>query len=350
MNITRMTRPTLDNVYGDWLTSGGIFSILNTYDVPWKDDINASILDVEYFGNISGNKTISPLIAKILSKDNASTLSDARKNQLALIIYNLNVLKWSKLWETFNLEYNPISNYDMTESETTERDRTASGSHSQTATHTGTDTDASTRTTSNSGAGESANKRNAFNSTSASDTGSNTTTASNTETENAGNTKTLNLTDAVSGSNSETVGDDETRTLTRSGNIGITSSQQLIESERNLWLWNMFYRVVFPDIDKTLTIATYSNSSTYGEYTYNPGGGGGGSSEIMEKLEEIKLDIDALRVSTFAKIDTSTNSINLNIDHLRGSTFAEISSVNLNINQLRVSTFEAIDGVTTRQY
>ena len=338
-------RPTLENVYGDWLTNGGIFSILNTFDVPWKEDIDAGVLDVEYFGNVSGNKTVAPLVAKILSKDGGSTLSDARKRQLALIIYNLNALKWDKLWETFNFEYNPISNYDMTESETIDRDRTATGSHSQTSTHTGTDTDASTRTTGNTGTGASANTRNAFNSTTPSDTNANTTTATNTETETAGNTKTLNLTDGVSGTTSETVGDDETRTLTRSGNIGVTTSQQMIQAERDLWLWNMFYRVVFPDIDKTLTIATYSNVNTYGNYSYNPSGGGS-TGEIIEKLNEIKLDIDALRVSTFAKID----HVDLNIDALRGSTFSGISSVNLNIEQLRASTFQAIDGVTTRNY
>ena len=46
-------------------------------------------------------------------------------------------------------------------------------------------------------------------------------------------------------------------TLTRSGNIGVTTSQQMIESERQLWLWNFFQNVVFKDICSALTLSIY---------------------------------------------------------------------------------------------
>ena len=46
-------------------------------------------------------------------------------------------------------------------------------------------------------------------------------------------------------------------TLKRSGNIGVTTSQQMIESERELWLWNFFRDIVFPDVAKALTISLY---------------------------------------------------------------------------------------------
>ena len=46
------------------------------------------------------------------------------------------------------------------------------------------------------------------------------------------------------------------RTLKRSGNIGVTTSQQMIESERKLWLWN-FFESVFSDIDKILVLKIY---------------------------------------------------------------------------------------------
>lgn len=67
------------------------------------------------------------------------------------------------------------------------------------------------------------------------------------------------------GSNTGTVGDvdggtdQETHsyTLTRSGNIGVTTSQQMIQSERDLDLWNFFYSVVFPSVDKVLTLMIY---------------------------------------------------------------------------------------------
>jgi hypothetical protein len=46
-------------------------------------------------------------------------------------------------------------------------------------------------------------------------------------------------------------------TLTRRGNIGVTTSQQMLQSERDLWVWNFFRDVVFPDLDYILTIPVY---------------------------------------------------------------------------------------------
>jgi len=45
--------------------------------------------------------------------------------------------------------------------------------------------------------------------------------------------------------------------LRRSGNIGVTTSQQMITSERELWLWHYFQDVVFKDISKALTLSIY---------------------------------------------------------------------------------------------
>lgn len=66
-------------------------------------------------------------------------------------------------------------------------------------------------------------------------------------------------TDLESGSVKEGGRDTHTRsyTLTRSGNIGVTTSQQMIESERNLWFWNFFIDTVFPNVDDVLTLRVY---------------------------------------------------------------------------------------------
>ena len=45
--------------------------------------------------------------------------------------------------------------------------------------------------------------------------------------------------------------------LKRSGNIGVTTSQQMITSERELWMWHFFQNVVFPDICKVLALSIY---------------------------------------------------------------------------------------------
>ena len=49
---------------------------------------------------------------------------------------------------------------------------------------------------------------------------------------------------------------DTTRELTRSGNIGVTTSQMMAESEIRLRQW-LFYQEVFKDIDNILTLSIY---------------------------------------------------------------------------------------------
>ena len=68
-------------------------------------------------------------------------------------------------------------------------------------------------------------------------------------------TETLNRTDQTIHGHQIDNDDTETTDHTRSGNIGVTS-QQMAESDLNLWRWNFFYEV-FNDIDHVFTITTY---------------------------------------------------------------------------------------------
>lgn len=207
----------------------GIFSSLDSYLVPWKNAIDATLIDFEYFGNVSGGKVISPLVRKTLEEDDATVLSQERIDQIAEMLFALNGENWKKEWDTLFFDYNPISNYDMTETGTDTRERDATTHNTGTVGNVATQTDESGVY--------------GFNSSSsvASDTGS--TSGSNTRTDNL----------------TATTDDDETieHTLTRSGNIGVTTSQQMIESERKLYLWNYFYDVVFPTVDRVLTLPIY---------------------------------------------------------------------------------------------
>ena len=78
----------------------------------------------------------------------------------------------------------------------------------------------------------------------------------NTATTETSSSKTgsLNSTNTINGT--ETTSKSIERELNRSGNIGVTTSQQMIESERELYLWK-FFDVVFADIDKILTLKVY---------------------------------------------------------------------------------------------
>ena len=280
-------RKTLIDVFPDWKTGGGIFEALQTLDVPWKTPNIALFLDFQYYGNISGNKNISPLVKKFMG---GNELTSLEISTLASLIYNLNSVTWAKEWATLSAEYNPIENYSMTEIMKDDETVIEYGK-----THTRTDNTLQTRTpnltetttpdleevetpdteevTTPDLTNTNSNSVYGFNSSEAVPTGeqSATSTGTSTKTLSGTNTKTTSGTNTVTETGSETVADtgtvtdadtgDDTHTrnyeLTRSGNIGVTTSQQMLESERNLWLWNFFYLVVFPAIDRVLTIQIY---------------------------------------------------------------------------------------------
>lgn len=267
----------LVDIFPDVLTGNGIFSALDALPVPWSNDMDGVTLDMEYFYNISGQKYYSPLVNKILNT--SETLTTANVTTLANLIYKMYAKTWVKEYATLSAEYNPISNYDMTETETASGTtsntvnntgtQTTSQTGTQSTTHTGTQGTTSTENTTQTTDSDGANNLYGFNSSNAvGDTTSEmNTTASGTDainatrtdnltdarTDNLNHQRTDNLTETDSGSHSDS------RTLTRSGNIGVTTTQQMLESERALWLWNFFYNVVFPDVDRVLTIATYGN-------------------------------------------------------------------------------------------
>ena len=227
----------LNDVFPNGLLGEGIFYALNSYNVPWKESISSLALDLEYYGNVSGGKTISPLLRRLLVN---GVVTDTVASKLAQSLYSMNGLRWGKLWDTYELEYNPIQNYNMTEVMSDDDTVTTYG---RTHSKTGTEVDDRTRTDDNT---ESVY---GFNSNNASDSEESDRTI------NDDNTHTYNVSDTDTGTDRQS----HSYELTRSGNIGVTTSQQMIESERSLWMWRYFYDVVFPDIDKMLTISVYSD-------------------------------------------------------------------------------------------
>lgn len=232
-------RKTLIEVFPDWLTGGGIFDALDSLDVPWAESNISALLDTEYYGNVSGDKLISPLVQKILTN---GTLSESDITLLANTIVALNGVNWAKEWATLSAQYDPIENYSMLEVMTNDETVTEYGkSHTRTDNTTQKETPNITVKNDNAVHG--------FNSSQPVPTGeqSQGTTGTNTI------TNTGTVTDADSGEDTQT----RNYRLTRTGNIGVTTSQQMLESERKLWLWNFFREIVFPDVDRILTLRIY---------------------------------------------------------------------------------------------
>lgn len=190
---------------------------------------------------------------------------------------------WLRLAQAFYSEYNPIENYSMEEERTPNLTTTEVGneqaSKDNSLVNTGTTKNTGTiknDSSSQSTANNSENTSNThlvspFNNPSeyvnndkndivvSSDNTINNT-GSTTQTDDT--TKTDDYTTTGTESNNvdtnRTIKSTGTEKLTRSGNIGVTTSQQMIESEislRKLDIINMIYE----DIDKVITIPYYSN-------------------------------------------------------------------------------------------
>lgn len=263
-----MCQTRIKEVFPTW-KSGAIFTALNSREVPWVNVFPALSLDLDYYGNFSGNKIISGLVENILPSDGALTSDEI--TILCDVIMGLYSLKWTKLWDTMNFDYNPIENYNMVEEMTDDEtvkeygktntrtdnlthERTDNLSHGK----TGTETETPNTTTQDDNDVFGFNSVDSVPSDSRTihNTGNNQTTYNTQETDTGTETGRDTGTQSFADSGSDT----QTRnyTLTRSGNIGVTTSQQMIEAERELWrMWNFFRGIVYPDIDRVLTIEIY---------------------------------------------------------------------------------------------
>lgn len=267
----------------------GIFNALNTLAVPWADENIAGVLDIEYFGNFSGNKITAPMLDRYVDSE-SGTISAENIATLASVAFALFNKNWGKLWATMEMRYDPIANYDMTETMTDDETvtdygrtstRTDNLTHGKTGTEgrqesrtdnlthgkTGTETETPAVTVNtddslygfNSSSPVPSDKRvQATSGTSTTqyntqETDTGTVSDTETITHNTQETDTGTVTDASGGQDTQT----RNYRLTRTGNIGVTTSQQLIQSERDLWVWNFFYSVVFLDLDRILTIQVY---------------------------------------------------------------------------------------------
>ena len=286
-----MFKQRLNQTIPTWKTDGGIFTYLNDQDVPWIPEEGShtaldAALDLDYHGGHSGGKKVSPLVDNLTTEGLLDSTALTALSKMAVTLFSD---RWQRMYEQMFLEYNPISNYDMTESEDIEREIDITDAHTGTdtisggnrETHSGSDvtTNTGTQTTTavasfnSEGSNGSEDKIAGFNSSTyvnSTSLDSDTTAESSSDTaESRINDLTERLTHGhvIAGTKNESVthgesiqksGSDTTgRTLTRSGNIGVTTTAQMLEGERMLWAWNFFRNVVYVDLDSLLTIQTY---------------------------------------------------------------------------------------------
>ena len=182
-----------------------IFDEIKTkINLDWFNDSFIEAMKIEYYYNHAFTKYISLLFYNLI---NIPKTMDEVADSLASVIVNKFKTKWSRLHDVLNLTYNPIDNYSMSETENTQLKSEVDISN--------------------------ANSIYAFNDTQA-------TPASESNSKTSTNAL-LN---------------DNVRELTRKGNIGVATSQQMIKSELELREYN-FIEVIYSDIDTILTLKIY---------------------------------------------------------------------------------------------
>ena len=231
----------IDDIYADILFSGEsdtFFYLMANDDTnyPLVSDFikttNVTELDADYFGGYSADKFVSPLLQKIYD----STREDENpfftlNSRIAKIIYNRFAEKWKHIYDALMTDYNPLENYSM------EEERTPDLTEEETQNEkSDVKTERETHAT---------NSYKGFN---ASDPVVVNKTDGTEDVETSG----AKLDNEITKSTTHT----GTETLTRSGNIGVTTSQQMLESEFKVRQYD-FYKMMYNDIDSILCLSVY---------------------------------------------------------------------------------------------
>lgn len=265
------------DVYSNYLTDGGVFSPMA--NAPWTDTMSGTNLDIAYLDGHSGERYCSNFINHRLN--DSDVLSSDNRTLIANILWAMFGIQWTRLWATMKpVDYDPLTNYQMqetmegTENSTRTPDLTkgdtgtvqTSGQDKRTPnlTRNGTGTvndngsatnnnqngiwgfNSSTSVPSDMSDGRSTNENTTTRDLTETETGTDTTDRTNTDTYNRSYTETG--TDTTAGTSS--------RKLTRTGNIGTNTFQNLLQQERNIWMYD-FFEQVFKDVDSVLTIPIY---------------------------------------------------------------------------------------------
>lgn len=222
--VENLFNPVLDGIKYD-----GFLNALNTWrplNTQYAKDDNLTIIDTYIFNHISDKP-----LKKYFTSDNFSVVYkyNTLYNLIKTYDYELNGLYNSTL-----LTYNPISNYDMTETHNIKNDKSKTLKEINTS-PTGKET--------------------ATHKTSANDTNTlETAYTDSVEYENKKTTVSEKFIDTSENSGIETTISE----LNRSGNIGVTTTQQMIESERRVLLFN-FAKRVCEIVEKEICLPIWEN-------------------------------------------------------------------------------------------
>jgi len=257
--------------------------------VPWKPKGLQVFLDTDYVLGWSGKKYITPLVENLLGSE--TTLNTQAYTSLANIIWMRYWRRWWRLWNLYyDTEYDAIENYNMTETMTDDQTVTEYGkihTRDNDLMHTVVDrtTNHTSSTVTDTPKTMTANALYGFNSVATPMSSGATTSIPRLQglkdemeggaipadlTATDGNSTTTNEQEDSTGGNSSASDtgtitdlddgqDTQTRNyeLTRRGNIGVTTTQDMMEKDWDWWRKVYFRDIVYPDLDEVLTLRIY---------------------------------------------------------------------------------------------
>lgn len=231
-------------LYPNSLSLGiGLISELSSLQVPWNNHYVPDIVERMYSVRSSFKEVI----------DTFSELSDTDRAKVLLTLYGV---KWNKLWNLYQLEYNPLSAYKVVESGDNSIERTSNDLNTYGRTQSVNTDDTGSVTTQGTSESSTTVGLYGFNSQTSvpSDTSANHSSTSDTE------NRDLNTTSLRTDGGSDTVDRESTEqsihNVTKEGNIGYSTPQKLLREEFELWAVP-FFEKVFSDIDNFITIQVF---------------------------------------------------------------------------------------------
>lgn len=242
-----------------YLFDGSFFKYMPLYGAN-----SSSELGTAYVLTHSGKKSASDLLLEMA--DTSGHLTEAGQKKIADTLITLFKDNWDRKWEVLQLEYNPLENYNMIESgqdvdkmeygqETYQHQHGARSGSDIIGSQSGTNTQGAQNNTSE-------DEVSAFNSNSYQDSNKNTSNlGSRSDSWSSTNRSDSHTESAYTDTDTRTAQDDKTtrdHALTRSGNIGVTTSQQMAESELSLRTYK-FYAEMFKDIDTIVALSVYED-------------------------------------------------------------------------------------------
>lgn len=220
----------------------GLFAeIASQGEVPWSESgITSTTLDLAYFSNRSGSKFCAPLPQSLVDP-NDGYIKQTQRIAIAKVLVAKYLNSWKHLWDTYELEYNPIDSYDISIVRDLERSGSRENDNTSTLERTGSKTTTYGK------------KINTDDSTFGYNSQAAVPSDSSEVIESGNDVYANDLLDTTNEDFIESTEGTENETITKSGTNGVYTKQRLIKEDRELWQWN-FFDCVFKDLDSELTL------------------------------------------------------------------------------------------------